>query len=101
MRQRLTPALRSHCSWARPICAGGSSGPWADGPPLSAVRRPGRLNRRGLRWARGRGRRALATDNYLLVLLLIVLSILAAAVADGRSFPLPTPVLFGGTLLYA
>lgn len=44
---------------------------------------------------------ALATDNYLLVLLLIVGSILIVALADVAPFPVPLPILFGATLLYA
>jgi Ion channel len=72
------------------------------GAPHAAVRRPGASpsalpirRRRGLAW------RLLGTDNYALVLLLIVLSILVAAVADGASLPVPIPILFGATLLYA
>jgi hypothetical protein len=47
-------------------------------------------------WARVR-----ASDNYPLVLLLIVLSSLGAALTDVAPFPVPTPILFGGTLFYA
>ena len=43
----------------------------------------------------------MATDNYPLVLLLIVMSILVVALLDVAPFPIPTPILFGGTLLYA
>ena len=66
-----------------------------------AVRQAGRPSRHGLNRLRRLGTHVLATDNYALVLLLIVVSILVAAVADGASVPLPTPILFGGTLLYA
>ena len=66
--------------------------------PRGEVRRPARYSRRTLSrlW-----RCLVATDNYALVLLLIVVSSVVAALADRAPFPIPMPILFGGTLLYA
>jgi hypothetical protein len=63
--------------------------------PRGAGRRQARPSRRdpARLW-----QRLLATGNYALVLLLIVLSSLVAAVSDRAPFPIPIPMLFGGTL---
>ena len=63
---------------------------------VEPMRGSGRRNRRSVRIVGRIG----ARDNYPLVLLLIVVSSLVAAVADIAPFPVPMPILFGGTLLY-
>jgi hypothetical protein len=73
----------------------------ADGA-VAVFRQPsvtdGATGRRGHRRLTRFFSRALAPDNYALVLLLTVVSILVVAAIDLLPFPIPAPILFGGTL---
>ena len=77
--------------------SGGTAGAAGD----NALRRPYRRRRQTWRRIRVLGARALAIDNYVAVVLLIVGSILVVAAADAVEFPLPAAILFGATLVYA
>ena len=69
--------------------------------PDGVQRRQSRAGRRAAPVPRRLWARVSAADNYSLVLLLIVVSILLVAVIDELPALIPTPILFAGTLLYA
>jgi hypothetical protein len=65
--------------------------------------RPHSTRRQGnvqLQMFRGLSARPLAKDNYAFVLVLIAISSLVSALGDLAPVPVPTPILFGATLIY-
>src|SRR5919199_18252 len=69
--------------------------------PDGVQRHQSRAGRRAAPVPRRLWARVSAADNYSLVLVLIVVSILLVAVIDELPALIPTPILFAGTLLYA